>query len=810
MASADTAKMIVELDFKSGKFTAGISSAQRSLGQFEKRVGKLGSIAARGMSQAGKNIERGIALGAAAAAGAMVYAVNAAIDWESAMAGVNKTIEATPVELKAIEQGLIGISNKTGAAATDLAAIAENAGALGIAKGDILAFTETVAMIGATTNVTTEEASTALGQLGNVLRLTGDDYDNFAATLVDLGNKGASTEAQILEIARRTGSAAALFGLAKDETLAWSSAAANLGMNEELAGTALQKMFLVAMPQFTNATENIMRVTGMTGKALKQAYEKDAGGAMSMLIKKIGELPKAERQSAAAEIFGKTSGLTRLILGLADSYDRNLSPALKTGEEAWKANTAAAEEFAKRQATTQSQINRLQANIKNAAVTIGTNLLPMINELATEATGWISSHQPEIKQFGKDLAAGIKEAVKWAKSLDWNAIMFALKAGAGFAKGLIQAFLMAPPWLQAFLAGGFVANKFTGGMVTGLAVEIGKIALGGIFDRGTPINPMWTKEVGLPGLPGGGTPAIPAVGGGSLLATLGAIGITAASIAAAGWAFFKVTEATWGGGTKGREVTVATNKNPADVNTAVWRTIVDDLGIGQPKTTPQGSGRGDTSTAREVKRLADQQALAARIVAAGGQATAARMAAIMEKNARTSASGDDRIAGNIDRLNATVATGAGLVDASVKNLVPTINAATGFRTNPRPTVDMERAGIIARIKAKTGVTPDAARVTAVLEKNRRSAESGDDRIARRLAGLATATKNGLDKTASAASAAAAAIRDKNFSPVVQVAAPVVNVSTGFTISVRNAQVTTKKYTSYNIGKRTPTTFEDQH
>jgi len=155
MAAADTAKMIVELDFKSGKFTAGLKSADKSLGSFEKRVGKLGSIASKGMANAARNIERGIALGAAAAAGAMVYAVNAAIDWESAMAGVNKTIEATPIELKAIEEGLIAISNKTGAAATDLAAIAENAGALGIAKGDILAFTETVAMIGATTNVTT-------------------------------------------------------------------------------------------------------------------------------------------------------------------------------------------------------------------------------------------------------------------------------------------------------------------------------------------------------------------------------------------------------------------------------------------------------------------------------------------------------------------------------------------------------------------------------------------------------------------------------------------------------------------------------
>ena len=82
-------------------------------------------------------------------------------------------------------------------------------------------------------------------------------------------------------------------------------------------------------------------------------------------------------------------------------------------------------------------------------------------------TTWISGHQEEIKQFGQNLAKGIKDAVTWAKSLDWDKITRSLQAGAGFAKGLIDAFLAAPPWVQTFLAGGFVANKFTGGDAVG-------------------------------------------------------------------------------------------------------------------------------------------------------------------------------------------------------------------------------------------------------------------------------------------------------------------------------------------------------
>ena len=351
---------------------------------------------------------------------------------KQAMAGVNKTMDVTPGQLKDIENGLIAISNKTGSAATDLAAIAEAGGAMGIAREDILGFTEVVAMLGQTTNVTTDEAATALGQLSNVIKLTGDEYDNFASALVDLGNKGASTEAQILEVTKRSGGAAAMFGLAKDETLAWAAAAANLGLNEELAGTALQNLFVRAMPAFMNAGKTMEDVTGRTASQIRQSFTKDAGGALESFLAKLGEMPKDARLEAIQKVFGKGSGLTRLILGLSDSMDlkTGLAASLGVSANAWKENTAATEEFAKRQATTQNMIDRLKQNVKNAAVTIGTNLLPMVNELASSMTDWISSHQPEIQQFGKDLAAGIKEAVKWAKSLNWDAIALALKAGA--------------------------------------------------------------------------------------------------------------------------------------------------------------------------------------------------------------------------------------------------------------------------------------------------------------------------------------------------------------------------------------------
>lgn len=447
-------------------------SASRAMDNLNRKISGTQRHAGKAFSNIGRNMERGILIGAGAAAGAIGYSITKAIDWESAFAGVRKTVEGTPAQLEEIAEGLRAMSREMPVTAVELAAIAENAGALGIARDDILEFTRTVAMIGATTDVSTDQASTALGQLQNVLGLTGDEFDNFAAALVDLGNKGASTEAQILEIARRSGGAAALLEMGKDETLAWASAAANLGMNQEVAGTSLQRFYqqtLTAVTDGKGALDKLSETAGMSAAAFKKAFGKDASGALSKFVKGLGKLPKEERLKVVQSVFGKGTGLTRLIIGLADSFDRNLNPSLDTSAEAWERSEAAQAEYEKRVATTQSQLAIFKNNIDDAAVTIGANLLPTLVELSQEGVAWIEDHQPEIQQFGKDLAKGVREAVDYLKSLDWDAIGDALRAGVDAAKALVDAFNGLPPEVKQLLVGGFVANKLTGGVGTDIA-----------------------------------------------------------------------------------------------------------------------------------------------------------------------------------------------------------------------------------------------------------------------------------------------------------------------------------------------------
>src|SRR5699024_11393965 len=93
----------------------------------------------------------------------------AAMDWESAWAGVRKTVDGTDEEMASLEQGLRDMAKTLPASHQEIAAVAEAAGQLGIATPNIECFTRTRIELGEASNLTAEEAATALARLLNVL-----------------------------------------------------------------------------------------------------------------------------------------------------------------------------------------------------------------------------------------------------------------------------------------------------------------------------------------------------------------------------------------------------------------------------------------------------------------------------------------------------------------------------------------------------------------------------------------------------------------------------------------------------------------
>lgn len=475
----------------------------------EKNMAKLNRAGAKAGSNIVRNAERAVVVGAVAATGAVAFAVNQAMDFESSSASVRKTVEGNVDAILAANRKL---STATGLDANVLNEISATAGALGIAKDDIDDFTKTVALLGVTTDdVTTDLGATSLGHLKTTLGLAGSDFEHFGNDLVHLGNNGASTEGQILSMAENIAGAAATIGASTPQVLGWAAAVANTGEEAEAGGSSIQRFWLESFKSVNAGGSKLKlmaKTTGMTADSFKKAFGKDASGTLANFVVGLGKLSKAEQLATLQALGFKDIRITRALLKLLANTD-NLTDSLADSTKGWEENNAATNEAQKRFETTASKMAIFNANVNDAAITIGSELLPVLADLSTQGTAWIQDHQGEIHQFAQDLSKGIKEAVIWAGKLDWEAIGSGLETAADAGRTLIEAFTSAPAWLQGFLITGFLANKFTGGAVMDVAGIILSQAVRGILGMTAGVVNINAGVVngGGGGLPDGGGPS---------------------------------------------------------------------------------------------------------------------------------------------------------------------------------------------------------------------------------------------------------------------------------------------------------------
>src|SRR5690606_28294030 len=112
------------------------------------------------------------------------------IDWESAWAGVVKTTEGTPAQMAELEDGLRGLTQVLPATHEEIAGVAEAAGQLGVAREDVLGFTETAIGLGESTNLSAEVAAESLAKFSNVMGTASregvEGYERMGSALVAL------------------------------------------------------------------------------------------------------------------------------------------------------------------------------------------------------------------------------------------------------------------------------------------------------------------------------------------------------------------------------------------------------------------------------------------------------------------------------------------------------------------------------------------------------------------------------------------------------------------------------------------------
>lgn len=326
----------------------------------------------------------------------------ASMDFESAMTGVAKTTDLTDDELEAMSAAVQEMSTEIPATAEEIAAVAEAAGQLGIQKDSLLDFTEVMTMLGTATNMTADEAATALARFANITGTSADNYDRLGSVIVALGNNFATTESEITAMATRLASAGTLAGLSEAEILALSAAMSSVGIEAEAGGTAMTETLNAietAVAQGSDTLTEFARIAGMSSAEFSATWETDAMSALESFISGLGQLDEqGENTVLVLEDLGLTGvRQSNMLKSLALAADQ-MGGAVSLANEEWDTNTALLNEASKRYATTQSQLTMMQNAYKNLKVAIGDAYTPALKEAYSVGTNVLNAVTQFVKQ----------------------------------------------------------------------------------------------------------------------------------------------------------------------------------------------------------------------------------------------------------------------------------------------------------------------------------------------------------------------------------------------------------------------------
>lgn len=311
----------------------------------------------------------------------------AAMDWESAWAGVLKTADTDdPMKLARLETDLRGLAKTLPESHQNIAAVAEAAGQLGVATDDVASFTRIMVMLGDTTDLTAEQAATSIAQLMNVMQTAPGEVDNLGAALVALGNDGASTEGQIIQMAQRIAGAGEIVGMTEAQVLAVANAVASSGIEVEAGGSAISAVLIKmesAVQSGGDKLNTFAKVAGTSASEFAARWSADPASAMADFTEGLGRMnDEGGNVFATLDELGMSDiRVTRAMLNMANSGDM-LRKSLELGTKAYADNTALTDEAAKRYDTTAAQAEIAWNNIKDNAIDAGQGLLPVVSAIS--------------------------------------------------------------------------------------------------------------------------------------------------------------------------------------------------------------------------------------------------------------------------------------------------------------------------------------------------------------------------------------------------------------------------------------------
>lgn len=341
--------------------------------------------------------------------GAIAAPVASAMALESAMSDVKKVVDfKDDAELAAFTQQLLDLTKVIPMSVEGLAAIAAAAGQAGIAKDDLIAFTDAAARVGVAFDISAEDAGQAMAKMMTGLGLSLPEVIRLSDAMNHLSNQQASSAAEVMDVVRRVGAMAKQYGFTAEEVAAFGSAMVASGAQTEVAATSFMNMgrALTRGASATKRQRDAYAKLGMDAEKVAKSMQTDAVKTTITVMEAIAALPAEMRASVSSDLFGDEARALGPLLTNLDLVRESM------GLVADETNYAgsAFKEYEARAKTFENRLQLFRNALSRVGIVIGTALLPPLTELMDRI-------EPVLDRIGEwisanpQLVAGVMAAV---------------------------------------------------------------------------------------------------------------------------------------------------------------------------------------------------------------------------------------------------------------------------------------------------------------------------------------------------------------------------------------------------------------
>ncbi|MEC1744115.1 phage tail tape measure protein [Schinkia azotoformans] len=330
-------------------------------------------------------------------AAAMTVPVYASIKFESSMADVKKVVDfETTKELKEMEKGFINLSKRIPMTANALAQIGAAGGQSGVAKSELLKFTEDAAKMGTAFDIAADEAGQTMAEWRTSFKMNQVQVVELADKINHLGNTTAAAAPKISEVVKRVGPLGEVGGVVSGEIAALGASMVGVGVAEEVAATGIKNMIL-ALTKGESATKGqkeAFKAIGLDAVEMSKLMQTDAQKGIMSVFKAIQGLEKHKQAAVLDEIFGSESiGAIAPLLTNLEMVEENFN---KVGN-ATKYAESMQKEFDARSNTTENKLILLKNHAAALGITVGNTVLPQLNSAAV----WLVNVTNKVQAFSE-------------------------------------------------------------------------------------------------------------------------------------------------------------------------------------------------------------------------------------------------------------------------------------------------------------------------------------------------------------------------------------------------------------------------